>query len=383
VQVDTAAPATTMSCNGAPCVAGAYNAAVTVSFAAADNTGGSGVDKTYYTTDGTTPTTASTVYTGPFSVGATATVKFFSTDKAGNAEVVRSQSLQIDTVAPTTTIAVNGQAPSSGWYNAAVTVTLTATDNSGGAGVDKTYYTTNGTTPTTASTVYTGAFTVGATATVKFFSTDKAGNAEAVKAQAIQIDTAAPATAISCNGTACSTGWYRTTPVTITLTATDTGGSGVKAITYTTDGSDPRTSATAKVYTGAFTVSQTTTVRYYSSDVAGNLETSKSQQVRIDAAAPTVSITAPASGSTFTRGTKVTVTASATDVGTGSGAPSGIVSVTFFVDGTRNLATDTTSPYTFSWNTNDVAAGTHRLTAVATDAAGNSTTSAAITVTTR
>jgi hypothetical protein len=124
-------------------------------------------------------------------------------------------------------------------------------------------------------------------------------------------------------------------------------------------------------------------VRYYSSDVAGNLETSKSQQVRIDAAAPTVSITAPASGSTFTRGTKVTVTASATDVGTGSGAPSGIVSVTFFVDGTRNLATDTTSPYTFSWNTNDVAAGTHRLTAVATDAAGNSTTSAAITVTTR
>jgi hypothetical protein len=382
LQIDTAAPATTMSCNGAPCAAGAYNAPVTVSLAATDNTGGSGIDKIYYTTDGSNPTTASTVYTAPFTVSATATVKFFSVDNAGNAETVKTQGLQIDTVAPTTTISVNGQAPAS-WYTAAVTVSLAATDNTGGSGIDKIYYTTNGSTPTTASTVYTAPFTVSATATVKFFATDKAGNAETVKSQLIQIDTAAPATTIKCNAATCSTGWYRTTPVTVTLAATDTGGSGVRSTSYTTDGTDPRTSGTAKAYTGPFTVSQTTTVRYYSSDVAGNLEATKSQQIRIDAAAPTVSVTAPASGSSFTRGTRVTVTASAADTGTGSGAASGIASVAFFLDGTTQLASDTTSPYTFSWNTQSAKAGTHQLTAVATDAAGNTTTSTVVTVTLR
>ena len=77
----------------------------------------------------------------------------------------------------------------------------------------------------------------------------------------------------------------------------------------------------------------------------------------------------------------MTVTAGATDLGTGSGAPSGIASVTFYLDGTTVLASDNNSPYSFSWNTKGVTKGTHKLTAVATDTAGNSTTSAAITVT--
>jgi hypothetical protein len=310
-------------------------------------------------------------------------VKFFATDKAGNAETVKSQSVQIDTVAPATAVSCNGSACSAGAYRAPVTVGLAATDNPGGSGVDKIYYTTDGSTPTTASTVYTAPFTVSNTATVKFFATDKAGNAEAVKSQAVQIDRTGPATAISCNGAACSTGWYRTTPMTVTLAATDTGGSGVRATAYTTDGSDPKTSPTAKAYIGAFTVSQTTTVRYYSSDVAANLETTKAQQVRVDAAAPTASLTSPAAGSSFTRGTRVTVTATATDQGTGSGAPSGLTSVAFFLDGTRSLGTDATSPYALTWNTSNVVRGTHGLTVVATDAAGNSVTSATVTVTIR
>src|SRR5260370_40847658 len=113
----------------------------------------------------------------------------------------------------------------------------------------------------------------------------------------------------------------------------------------------------------------------------GNQEPVNPQQVRRDAAPPTASMRAPASGSSFTQGTKVTVSASATDLGTGSGAASGVASVTFFLDGTKQLATDTTSPYSITWNTNNVTKGTHTLTAVATDAASNSTTSAAVTVT--
>ena len=86
------------------------------------------------------------------------------------------------------------------WYAAAVSVTLAATDNAGGSGVSKTYYTTDGTTPTTSSTMYTGAFNVTGTTTVQYFSVDVAGNTEAVKSQLIQFDTTArrprsPATA--------------------------------------------------------------------------------------------------------------------------------------------------------------------------------------------
>jgi Bacterial Ig domain/Chitobiase/beta-hexosaminidase C-terminal domain len=169
--------------------------------------------------------------------------------------------------------------------------------------------------------------------------------------------------------------------VTVGLSATDnTGGSGVKATVYTTDGSNPQTSNTAILYTGPFTVSQTTTVKYYSFDNAGNNEPVKSQLIQIDAAAPTVSIITPASGSSFAQGSKIAVTAVAVDLGTGLSAPSGIASVTFYLDGTTVLATVTNSPYSFSWNTNKIAKGTHKLTAVATDAAGNSTTSAAITI---
>ncbi len=381
IQVDAVAPTTTISCNGGACASGWYNAAVKVTLSATDNTGGSGVAGTMYTTDGSNPATSptATLYTGPFTVPASATVKFYSTDLAGNAEALKSQALQIDTTPPATT-ALCGGAACSGWYNTSVRVTLSATDNSGGSGIAATYYTTNGSTPTTSSTKYTGPFTVSQTTTVKFFSVDNAGNSEAVKSQLIQIDTAAPTTTITCNSAACSTGWYKSAPVTVGLPATDnSGGSGVAATYYTTNGSTPTKSSTK--YTGPFTVSQTTTVKYFSVDNAGNSEAVKSQVIQIDAAAPTVSITSPASGSSVTQGTKVTVTASATDLGTGSGAPSGIASVTFYLDGTTVLATDTSSPYSFSWNTNKIAKGTHKLTAVATDGAGNSTTSAAITIT--
>jgi hypothetical protein len=306
-------------------------------------------------------------------------VKFFSTDSAGNTEQVKSQQIQVDTTPPVTTAACNSAACSGGWYNAAVTVSLVATD--GGSGVSKTYYTTNGSTPTTSSTVYAGPFKVTGTTTVKFFSVDNAGNTEQVESQLVQIDTVAPTTTITCNSAACASGWYKTTPVTITLSATDnTKGSGVKATMYTTDGSNPQTSSTAKLYTGPFGVVQTTAVKYYSIDSAGNSGSVQSQTIQIDAAAPTVSITSPASGSGITQGTKVTVTATATDLGTGSGAPSGIANVTFYLDGTNKLATVTSSPYSFTWNTAGVKKGTHTLTAVATDVAGNSTTSAAITV---
>ncbi len=83
--VDATPPVSTISCNNAAC-AGPYNAAVTVRLTADDGSG-SGVAQIRYTTDGSTPTaTSGTVYTAPFTLAATTTVKYLAVDNAGNVE---------------------------------------------------------------------------------------------------------------------------------------------------------------------------------------------------------------------------------------------------------------------------------------------------------
>jgi peptidoglycan/xylan/chitin deacetylase (PgdA/CDA1 family) len=184
--VDKVPPTTAISCNGVPCASTTYGSTVTVALSAVDT--GSGVASTHYTTDGSTPTQSSPTYAGPFPLTSTATVQYRSWDNAGNAETAsHSQTIQVqqppDTTPPVTTIACNGAPCTSTGYTAPVTVALSATD--AGWGVNKTYYTTDGSTPTTSSTVYTSSFTLKQTATVKFFSTDLAGNAEQPRSQAI------------------------------------------------------------------------------------------------------------------------------------------------------------------------------------------------------
>jgi glucose/arabinose dehydrogenase len=185
-----------------------------------------------------------------------------------------------------------------------------------------------------------------------------------------QGDTTPPTTSITCNTSTCATGWYKAS-VTVALSATDVGGSGVDVIRYTLDGSDP--TATSTVYEGPFVVSATTTVKYRAWDKAGNVETTKSQLIRLDASPPSVAITSPVSGSTV-RGT-VKLTATASDTG------SGVSIVSFYIDDGILIGTKSGAPFTISWNTKKVAVGQHTLYAVARDAAGNETTSAPITVT--
>ena len=91
-----------------------------------------------------------------------------------------------------------------------------------------------------------------------------------------------------------------------------------------------------------------------------------------DTTAPSVTISAPANGSTVSGTLAVTATASDN---------AGVASVQFKVDGGNVGSADTGAPYSVSWNTTSVANGTHVLTAVARDAAGNTRTSAPVTVT--
>ena len=91
-----------------------------------------------------------------------------------------------------------------------------------------------------------------------------------------------------------------------------------------------------------------------------------------DTTPPTVAITAPIAGATVA-GT-VTVSAGASD-------NVGVVGVQFSLDGANLGAEVTTAPCSVSWNTTTAANGTHTLTAVARDAAGNTATSASVSVT--
>lgn len=112
-------------------------------------------------------------------------------------------------------------------------------------------------------------------------------------------------------------------------------------------------------------------------DAAGNKTTSASVTVTVsnssgDTTPPSVSMTAPANGTTVSG--SVTVAANASD-------NVGVAGVQFKLDGAKLGAEDTTSPYSISWDTTAATNGSHMLTAVARDAAGNSTTSAPVSVT--
>jgi beta-lactamase superfamily II metal-dependent hydrolase len=90
-----------------------------------------------------------------------------------------------------------------------------------------------------------------------------------------------------------------------------------------------------------------------------------------DTQPPTTAITSPSNGATVS-GT-IAVTASASD-------NVGVTSVEFYLDGALQ-ATDTSAPYSWSWNTTTASNAAHALTSKAFDAAGNFATSSAVNVT--
>ena len=95
-----------------------------------------------------------------------------------------------DTTAPATAAVGLPDVP---WCNYAVTITLSATDNSGGSGVSALYYTVDGGAPVpVAGATADVPFTTSGVHHVAFYAKDAAGNAEAVKSATVCIDLSAP-----------------------------------------------------------------------------------------------------------------------------------------------------------------------------------------------
>lgn len=132
--------------------AGTYNLQVQVAISSATP------DATiYYTTDGTTPTTNSTMYSGPINVTTSETLKAIAVAAGYEQQsAVGSAAYTITNIAATPTFS-----PAEGTYNSPQSVTIESTP---GATI---YYTTDGTTPTTSSTVYTGSIEVSNSETIQ------------------------------------------------------------------------------------------------------------------------------------------------------------------------------------------------------------------------
>ena len=182
----------------------------------------------YYTTDGSTPTTASPQYTGPITVSTTTTINAFAAGPGYIASAVARGSYIINAATPTLSPGAFGS------FNTPVLVTLA--DNSPGATI---YYTTDGSTPTTASTQYTGPFTISTTTTIKAIATGGGYGTSTVASGTYTI------TAYSPTFSPAPIGSF-TTPQSVTLTDRSPG----VTIYYTTDGSTPTTASTQ--YTGQF-----------------------------------------------------------------------------------------------------------------------------------
>jgi len=244
----------------------------------------SGVAKTEYSFDGE----HWMVYSAPFIVSTEGamTLYYRSTDRAGNVEETREKALKQDTIAPITTVILEGIMGQNDWYVSDVTVTMTAIDNEGGSGVARTEYSFDGENWIT----YTGPFAIdveGIT-TLYYRSIDNAGNIEAIDdgegghCIPVNRDPEVPTTTIIPSLPGGDNGWY-TSPAQITLVSGDNG-SGVARTEYNFGGTD------WTPYMGPFTVSDegTTTVYYRSIDNAGNVGPVQEYVVRIDTIPPTV-----------------------------------------------------------------------------------------------
>lgn len=185
--------------------AGAYTSTQTVSISDATT-----VATIYYTDDGTTPTTSSTVYSAPITVSSTETIEAIATASGYSGSAVATAAYTINLpLAATPTFSVPA-----GTYTSAQTVAIS--DAATGATV---YYTTDGTTPTASSTVFSGPILVSSTETLQAIATASGESASAVASATYTIP---PGFTLSLNPTSLTVQAGQSGATTITLT--DEGG---------------------------------------------------------------------------------------------------------------------------------------------------------------
>ena len=214
-------------------VAGNYSDTQTVSMS--DTTAGAAI---HYTTDGSTPTSTSNLYTSAVTVSSTTTLNAIAIAAAFTNSPVTTALYTIQPIVATPTISVP-----TGSYSSAQTVTITTA--TAGASI---YYTTNGTVPTTSSSAYAGPITVSSTETLEAIAAKASFSNSPVATAVYTFGAATPVPTFSiASGSFTST---QTVSIVDSITS---------SIYYTTDGTTPTSSSS--LYSSAITVSSTETLK--------------------------------------------------------------------------------------------------------------------------
>jgi T1SS-143 domain-containing protein len=226
-------------------------------------------------------------------------------------------------------------------------------------------------------------------------ATDNVGNTTTTSAVTATVDTVAPAESISSTiatttgaaTTISSGGLTKDNTLGLSGTVSDTNGSGVASVQIF-DGTTSLGFATVTGSSWSFTTSALVdgshSLTAKATDNAGNTTTTSAVTATVDTTAPAETIS-----STITTNTGLTTTITSGGVtkdntlglsGTVSDTGGGVASVQIF-DGTTSLGFATVTGNSWSFTTGQLSDAAHSFTAKATDNAGNTTTTSAVTAT--
>ena len=187
----------------------------------------------YYTTDGSTPTTASAVYSSPISISKTTTLQAIAECPESGSSAVSSATYTFSLSVPNPPSFSIG----TGTFSAPFTVTISEASTCATV-----YYTTDGSTPTTASAVYSSPISISTTTMLKAIAECSGGSSSSVSSATYTMSSVAtPVLSLP-------TGTYESS-IQVTIGDPTSGAT----VYYTTNGATPTTSS--PIYNGPLTFS--------------------------------------------------------------------------------------------------------------------------------